>query len=68
LPWLLENVSSCLDEMTLRQKPNLSKPNQTKPLPQVAQLKGMGFADERAMRHALAEAGGDVAAAAQLLL
>ena len=40
--------------MTLRQKPNLSKPNQTKPLPQVAQLKGMGFADERAMRHALA--------------
>jgi len=30
---------------------------------QVAQLRGMGFTDERAMRRALSEAGGDVAAA-----
>ena len=34
---------------------------------QVAQLRGMGFTDERAMRRALSEVGGDVAAALDLL-
>lgn len=34
---------------------------------QVAQLRGMGFTDERAMRHALGEVGGDVAAALAFL-
>ena len=34
---------------------------------QVAQLRGMGFTDERAMRRALGEVGGDVAAAVGLL-
>mmetsp|Transcript_16589 Transcript_16589/g.33400 ORF Transcript_16589/g.33400 Transcript_16589/m.33400 type:complete len:87 (-) Transcript_16589:231-491(-) len=34
---------------------------------QVAQLRGMGFTDERAMRRALSEAGGDVAAAVAVL-
>ena len=34
---------------------------------QVAQLRGMGFTDERAMRRALSEAGGDVAAALEVL-
>ena len=35
---------------------------------QVAQLRGMGFTDERAMRRALSEVGGDVAAALDLLM
>ena len=35
---------------------------------QVAQLRGMGFTDEPAMRRALGEAGGDVAAALELLM
>jgi len=35
---------------------------------QLAQLHGMGFNDERAMRRALREAGGDVAAAVQMLV
>ena len=34
---------------------------------QVAQLRGMGFTDERAMRRALGEVGGDVAAALEML-
>ena len=34
---------------------------------QVAQLRGMGFTDERAMRRALSEAGGDVAAVLEML-
>jgi len=34
---------------------------------QVAQLRGMGFTDERAMRRALSEAGGDVMAALEML-
>ena len=34
---------------------------------QVAQLRGMGFTDERAMRRALSEADGDVAAVLEML-
>ena len=34
---------------------------------QMAQLRGMGFKDERAMRRALSETGGDVAAALGML-
>ena len=35
---------------------------------QVAQLRGMGFTDEGAMRHALGQANGDVSAALGLLV
>eukprot|EP00961_Rhodomonas_salina_P261231 3530449-Rhodomonas_salina.1 len=34
---------------------------------EIAQLRGMGFKDERAMRRALVEVGGDVSAALELL-